>query len=152
VIACVVADWAWYEAGRWKGDRVIHFIHSFTSDPEGHDHRAKVIFRRHGPPILLIAKFVPGLDAVAPPLAGTSGTSRAHFLSFEITGACLWAGAYVALGYFFSDDLGRATSFVTRTGALLVGAVLFLGLIYFVARLVRNRGVRALEAGVKNSE
>ena len=47
---------------------------------------------RFGPPILLISKFVPGLDAVAPPLAGTSRTSRARFLAFDVSElACMRA-------------------------------------------------------------
>ena len=33
VTACVLADWPWYEAGRHKGDRVLHFIHRLTRDP-----------------------------------------------------------------------------------------------------------------------
>lgn len=31
IIACVLADWVWYEAGRRKGDKVLHF---FTASRE----------------------------------------------------------------------------------------------------------------------
>ncbi len=31
--ACVTGDWAWYEAGRRNGDRVLDFIHRLTRDP-----------------------------------------------------------------------------------------------------------------------
>src|SRR5271165_1007758 len=105
VSASVLADWVWYEAGRRGGDKVLHFIHRLTRDPDAHDRRAKRIFARYGPPILVVAKFVPGLDAVSPPLAGTSGTSRLRFLTFEILGATLWSTAYTGLGYIFSRDL-----------------------------------------------
>ena len=79
ITACVLADWVWYEAGRRGGDKVLHFMHRFTRDPDFHDRRAKKVFARYGLPILLVAKFIPGLDAVAPPLAGTSRTSRVRF-------------------------------------------------------------------------
>ena len=48
VIACVLADWVWYEAGRRGGDKVLHFIHRLTRDPDYHDRRAKETFARYG--------------------------------------------------------------------------------------------------------
>src|SRR5271166_1310225 len=63
VTACVLADWPWYGAGRHQGNRVLHFIHRLTRDPDVHNRRAKKTFARHGPFILSVAKFVPGLDA-----------------------------------------------------------------------------------------
>ena len=124
VTACVLADWVWYEAGRRKGDKVLHFIHRLTRDPDAHDRRAKRTFARYGPPLLLIAKFVPGLDAVAPPLAGTSRTSRLRFLTFDAVGATLYACAYTGLGYVFSHDLDRAAAYVGRAGTILGGVAL----------------------------
>src|SRR6202142_2370227 len=118
ISACVLADWIWYEAGRRGGDKVLHFIHRLTRNPEAHDRRAKRTFARYGPPILIIAKFVPGLDAVAPPLAGTSRTSRLRFLTFDAVGAGLYSCAYAALGYVFSHDLGRAAAYAGRAGTV----------------------------------
>lgn len=43
VTACVLADWVWYEAGRRRGDKVLHFIHRFTRDPDYHDRRAYLL-------------------------------------------------------------------------------------------------------------
>jgi membrane protein DedA with SNARE-associated domain/DNA-directed RNA polymerase specialized sigma24 family protein len=143
VIACVLADWVWYEAGRRKGDKVLHFLHSFTRDPDAHDRRAKRIFARYGPPLLLVAKFVPGLDAVAPPLAGISRTSRLRFLAFETVGAGLWSGTYAGLGYIFSHDLDRAAAYVGRAGKFLACLVLAGLFIYALRKLVlRYRFVR----------
>ncbi len=75
VIACVLADWWWYEAGRLRGDKVLHRIHRCAPDLDAADRRARKTFAQYGLPILVLCKFVPGLDAVAPPLAGTSRTS-----------------------------------------------------------------------------
>jgi membrane protein DedA with SNARE-associated domain len=124
IAACVLADWVWYEAGRRGGDKVLHFIHRFTRDPDFHDRRAKRIFARYGLLLLLVAKFVPGLDAVTPPLAGTSRTSRVRFLAFDAAGAGLYACVYGGLGYVFSHDLDRAAAYVSRAGTFLVGLAL----------------------------
>jgi len=138
VTACVLADWPWYEAGRRQGDRVLHFIHRLTRDPDAHDRRAKKTFARYGPPILLIAKFVPGLDAVTPPLAGTSGTSRVQFLALDAVGAGLYSCAYAGLGYMFSHDLDRAAAYASRAGTvftvLWVTVLAIFGARYLVRR------------------
>ncbi len=140
VTACVLADWVWYEAGRRWGDKVLHLIHRLARDPEARDRRAKRIFAKYGPPLLVLAKFVPGLDAVAPPLAGTSGTRRTRFLVFETIGASLWSTTYAGLGYAFSHSLDRAAAYVGRAGALLAGLLAFAGLsIYAASKLVRWR-------------
>jgi membrane protein DedA with SNARE-associated domain len=120
IVACISADMVWYEAGRRRGDKVLHFMHRFTRDPDFHDRRAKRIFARYGLPLLLVSKFVPGLDAVAPPLAGTSRTSRVRFLIFDATGAGIYACVYGGLGYAFSHDLDRAAAYVSRVGTLLL--------------------------------
>jgi len=132
ITACVLADWVWYEAGRQWGHRVVHFVHRFTPEPAATARRSKKLFARYGPLLLVVAKFVPGLDAVAPPLAGTSRTSRPCFLGFETVGATLWAAAYAGLGYVFAHDLDRATAYVGRVGALLAGLLAFAGLFSYV--------------------
>lgn len=141
VTACVLADWPWYEAGRRRGDKVLHFIHRLTRDPDYHDRKAKETFARYGPPILLVSKFVPGLDAVAPPLAGTSRTGRLRFLAFDASGAALYSFTYAGLGYVFRNDLNRAAAYAGRVGSVLT-AVALAGIFVYTARhLMRRRRV-----------
>jgi len=144
VIACVLADWLWYEAGRLRGDKVLHLIHRCALDPDAADRRARKTFAQYGPPILVLCKFVPGLDAVAPPLAGTSGTSRLRFLTLETAGAGLYSGVYSGIGYYFSHDLERVATYAGRAGTLLGGLLFGVVAVYGVRKLVqRNRSVRA---------
>ena len=142
IIAAVLGDWPWYEAGRRHGDRVLHFIHRLARDPDAHDRRAKETFARYGPPILLIAKFVPGLDAVTPPLAGTARTSRLRFMTFDAFGAGIYSGAYAALGYVFSHDLERVAAYAGRAGTVLAGLALAGILMYTVRRYRLTRESR----------
>lgn len=140
VIACVLADWVWYEAGRRRGAKVLHFIHSIASrDPDAHDRRAKETFARFGPPLLLFCKFIPGLDAVVPPMAGASRTRRLLFLALEIVGASLYSGAYASLGYVFSHDLNRAATYASRAGTFLAALAVSALFIYTARKLVRWR-------------
>jgi membrane protein DedA with SNARE-associated domain len=143
VAASVLADWVWYEAGRFRGDRVLHFIHRLAPDPDAADRRAKQTFARFGPPLIVLAKFVLGLDAVMPPLAGTSHTSRLRFLAFDALGASLYSGAYAGLGYVFSHDLNRAAAYAGRAGTVLAGLAFAVLSIYAARKLVqRHRSTR----------
>jgi len=148
VAACLLADWLWYEAGRLWGDRVLHFVHSLARDPEAAERRSRRNFARHGTQLLMLAKFVPGLDAVTPPLAGTSGTSPIRFLAFDTVGAALYSAVYAGIGYVLSHDLDRAAAYAGGVGALV--GVLALGglLIYAGPKLVRwHRVIRELRLG-----
>jgi membrane protein DedA with SNARE-associated domain len=115
----------------------LHFIHRLTRDPDYHVRRAKETFARFGLPLLLLAKFVPGLDAVMPPLAGTSRTSRLRFLAFDAVGAAIYSCAYAGLGYVFSHDLDRAAAYVSRAGTVVAGLVLAALAVYVARKLVR---------------
>jgi membrane protein DedA with SNARE-associated domain len=94
IVACLLADMVWYEAGRRWGDQILHFIYGLALDPDAATRRSKEAFVRHGARTLMLAKFVVGLDAATPPLAGLSGTSRTRFIAFDAIGAGLWSGVY----------------------------------------------------------
>jgi membrane protein DedA with SNARE-associated domain/rhodanese-related sulfurtransferase len=135
--ASVLADWVWYGAGRRWGDPILHFIHGLALDPDAAERRSKRNFAKYGPAVLLVAKFVPGLDAAAPPLAGVSGISPLRFLAFDAAGVSLWSCAYTGLGYAFSRDLNHAVTYATRMGQVFVSIALAGLFIYLGRRLVR---------------
>jgi membrane protein DedA with SNARE-associated domain/rhodanese-related sulfurtransferase len=132
VAASMLADWVWYAAGRRWGDTILHFIHGLAIDPDAAERRSKKNFAKYGPAVLLVAKFVPGLDAAAPPLAAITGTGQLRFLTFDTAGATLWSFAYAGLGYAFSRDLNRAAAYAARMGQIfalvaLAGLSIYLG-------------------------
>jgi membrane protein DedA with SNARE-associated domain/rhodanese-related sulfurtransferase len=135
-LGCVLADLVWFEAGRLRGNNILHFVLRFSSKPDAGAARTKQPFNRYGLKVLLIAKFVIGLDAVAPPLAGMSGTSRLRFISFDAVGATLWAGLYAGLGYVFSRQLDKAVAYAGKMKAFLMATVLLIVAVFVVRRLV----------------
>jgi membrane protein DedA with SNARE-associated domain/rhodanese-related sulfurtransferase len=137
VVACLLADMVWYEAGRRWGDQILHFVYGFALDPEAAARRSKDAFVRHGLRTLMLAKFVVGLDAATPPLAGLSGTSRLRFMAFDAVGVALWSGVYAGLGYVLGKDLDRAAGYAARLGALWVAVVFALLAMYVGRKLVR---------------
>ncbi len=135
MIASVLADFAWYQAGRLRGDNVVHFLHRFSSRPDSHAERTKQLFARYGTKVLLISKFVIGLDAIAAPLAGMSGTSWMRFVSFDAVGSAMWAGLYAGLGFAFCQQLDKAAMYAGRLGEILAAVVILLVAVLIIHRL-----------------
>ena len=71
--------------------------------------RTQDSFGRRRAATLMIAKFVPGLATLAPPVAGENGMGFGRFLFFDGIGSALWVGALLAAGRFFGDLLKRNT-------------------------------------------
>jgi hypothetical protein len=98
------------------------------------------MFLRLGRKLLLVAKFLPGLSAVASPLAGSAGVARWQFVLLDITGALIWAGTWMGIGYAFSEALDVVAGWVARLGGyalLLAGAALAAYVVFKYAKRQR---------------
>jgi membrane protein DedA with SNARE-associated domain len=101
--------------------------------------RTEHVFARYGAAFILVAKFVPGLTTVVPPLAGMAAIGRARFALYELGGVLLWAGTWVGLGYFFSDAISSIALSATRLGRMLGVVVLGAVAAYILGRYLRRR-------------
>ena len=125
--ASLPPDLAWFELGRRRGPRVLARICAISLEPDWCVRRTESMFIRFGRKLLLVAKFLPGLSAVASPLAGSAGVARWQFVLLDVTGALLWAGTWMGIGYAFSEALDVVAGWVARLGGyalLLAGAAL----------------------------
>jgi len=123
-VAALLADLVWYELGRRKGMRVLRLLCRISLEPDSCIRRTEDTFARHGARSLLVAKFLPGLRTVAPPLAGIFQMRLARFLWFDAAGTALWIGTFVGLGYAFSDQLEQLVDQAGRFGAGLLAVLL----------------------------
>jgi len=114
--ASILGDTIWYVLGRQKGARVLRFLCRISLEPDTCVRRTEQIFERHGAGSLILAKFVPGLATVAPPLAGVSGMSWSLFLATAAAAGALYTAAYAGLGYLFSAQLERLVEHSLRFG------------------------------------
>ncbi len=125
--ACAIADNAWYLLGRRRGAKVLRLICRLALEPDSCVRQTETTFQRFGIRSLLVAKFVPGFNAVAAPLAGISGISFSRFFAFDTLGALVWITVYGGLGYVFSDQLDVVGDYAARMGSWV--AVVALGLL-----------------------
>ena len=127
MLAVSICDALWYQLGRRRGMKVLQLLCRISLEPDSCVRRTQVNFERRGVWALVIAKFIPGLSAMAPPLAGISRMSWLRFALFDGLGALLWASAYIGTGYVFSGELERVAAHLNFLGSglfLLLVAVL----------------------------
>jgi membrane protein DedA with SNARE-associated domain len=145
VAACLVADLIWYEVGRWRGPQVLRFLCRLSLERDSCVRDSQEMMGRHGARLLLVAKFLPGLNTVAQPLAGVVHMPRGRFLAFDVLGAIVWVGLYTALGYVFADQIEMVAAQAARLGRwLLVVLVAALGAYLLIRWINRQRFIRRL--------
>jgi membrane protein DedA with SNARE-associated domain len=118
--ACLIADNVWFQLGRRRGGRILRFICRISLEPDSCVRQTENAFHKYGLRSLLVSKFVPGLNAVAAPMAGSSGTALGRFAIYDSAGALLWIGCYVGLGWLFYDQLEVVAAHAVQTGSWLV--------------------------------
>ncbi len=116
VFACLLADTLWFYLGRYRGNQVVRLLCRISLEPDSCVRRTQNVFTKHGLKGLLVAKFVPGLNTVAPPLAGMSRVSIRRFLIFDTGGAILYGGSFILLGLIFHDQLEQIAGALASIG------------------------------------
>src|SRR5437868_3755829 len=104
-IACLIADTAWFYLGRHRGNRVLGFLCSISLEPDSCVRRTQNVFTRYGLRGIVVAKFVPAMSTIAPPLAGMSGINAGRFLLVDGFGSLLYGTVFLSLGYLFSRQI-----------------------------------------------
>jgi len=130
VLACLAADTFWFYLGRYRGDRVLGLLCRISLEPDSCVRRTQNVFTRYGLRGVVVAKFVPGLSTVAPPLAGMSGVGIQRFLLADGLGSVLYGGIFMCLGYLFSSQIQQVASALGNLGGGLVRLLIGLGVVY----------------------
>jgi membrane protein DedA with SNARE-associated domain/rhodanese-related sulfurtransferase len=127
VLACYIGDGLWFAGGRIYGRPVLGLLCRVSLSPDSCVRQSEYHFERWGKAVLIVSKFVPGLSAVTPPLAGAMRMGWPSFIVLNGIGITLWAGLPIAAGMLFHDQLGRLVAWLEGYGTaavLLMGALL----------------------------
>jgi len=144
LVACLIADLIWYYLGRRSGQRILGLLCRISLEPDTCVRRTQDVFTRYGMRGLVVAKFIPGLSTLAPPMAGSSGVGLPRFILFDGAGSLLYVGGFLLLGFMFGHQLGQIMAAVGHLGigalSLIVGlVVLYIGYKYYERhRLLRE--------------
>ncbi len=83
LVACLIADCAWFQIGRSRGSKVLAFLCRLALEPDSCVRQTEGGFARYGVRFLLVSKFIPGMNALAAPLAGSAGVRWIPFLIYD---------------------------------------------------------------------
>ena len=128
VVASVLADWVWYQAGKRYGYRVLAGLCKLSINPASCVSQTEARFIRWGIPSLVVAKFIPGFSTVAPPIAGAFRMHQGGFLLAAGAGGALWAGLALGVGWVLKDTVHRLIlSLDQHTGPAIALVLLLAG-------------------------
>jgi len=99
--------------------------------------KATEFFSRHGPKIVVIARFIEGLRQANGIVAGISGMRWKRFLIFNMLGAALWVAVWTTIGYVSGSHIDTIYSDATRY-ITYVGVALGVGVLVYVGRRLRR--------------
>jgi membrane protein DedA with SNARE-associated domain/rhodanese-related sulfurtransferase len=123
VVASLIADWLWYWLGSLFGYRVLAGLCRLSINPASCVTQTEARFIRWGLGSLVLAKFIPGFAAVAPPIAGALRMSLSGFLLASAAGAALWAGIAIGAGWMLKGAVPHLVSVLeqhARGGLVLI--------------------------------
>jgi len=131
LVACLLADLAWYWAGRYFGATVMRTLCRISLSPDSCVKQSELRFQRWRGQILLVAKFVPGLSTIAPPLVGAMRLRPQIFVLMDGLGSLLWIGVMVALGYAFAHQIDHLLLILASAGTVAV-EIIVTGLLAYI--------------------
>jgi membrane protein DedA with SNARE-associated domain/rhodanese-related sulfurtransferase len=132
VIACLMADCGWYWVGQQYGIRVLKTLCRVSLEPDSCVSQTQTRFERWGINSLVIAKFIPGLAIIAPPMAGAMRIGWPRFFLLSTCAAVLWVGAGLAAGVLFRSQIGALLEHLQQFGSI-AAAGLLLSLAAYIA-------------------
>jgi membrane protein DedA with SNARE-associated domain/rhodanese-related sulfurtransferase len=140
----MVADTLMFLLGRRTGWWLLGLLCRLSLNPESCILRSADAFYKRGRWLLLFAKFIPGVNTLAPPLAGSMNMPFVSFIRLDVLGAALYVSAYFTVGYLFSDVLGAITAGYQTLGRV-VSIILAVAIVFYLIGLawtwIRSRAL-----------
>lgn len=147
VAGCLISDYFWFRAGRHYGKRILRLLCKISLSPDSCVSQTEDNFTRWGAKSLVVAKFIPGFNTIAPPLAGAMGTTTTRFVWLSIAGGLLWSGVGMGLGAWFHDSVDDVIDWFETLGStalMVVGALLAVFILLKYVERKRNLGAARL--------
>ena len=139
ITAMMLGDILLFILGRYTGWALLGFLCRLSLNPETCILRSAETFYKRGRVALVFAKFVPGVNTMAPPLAGSMKMKFAQFLRFDFAGTCLYISAYAGLGFVFRDFVVKITHGLQSAGQAFTEVVVVAIFGFVVYRIVHYR-------------
>ena len=145
MVALMIGDIAQFWLGRYAGWALLGFLCRLSMNPETCVLRSAESFYKRGKVTLIIAKFIPGINTMAAPLAGSMKMRFGQFLRLDFVGALLYVVTYLLVGFLSRDFLAATLNSFHAAGRameVVVVAALVVYAAYRVTQFVRYKKYR----------
>jgi membrane protein DedA with SNARE-associated domain/rhodanese-related sulfurtransferase len=143
---CVMADLFWFSAGRRYGKRILKLLCRISLSPDYCVSQTEDNFRKWGVKSMMVAKFIPGFNTIAPPMAGAMGTRLPVFLSFSLMGGLLWSLTGILIGVYFNENIDEVLAILSTMGGTALAVLGTLLALFVLFKYVeRRRFQRAMQ-------
>jgi membrane protein DedA with SNARE-associated domain len=137
ILPIIIGDSILYFLGRESGWALLGILCRVSMNPETCILRSAESFYKRGRITLLFAKFIPGVNTMAPPLAGSMKMRLRQFLLFDAGGATLYVLAYACGGFAFSKvirDVAKIFETVGHAVTWIIGLafIVYLGYRFYI--------------------
>lgn len=122
-----------YWIGRFIGPRVFTREKSRLLNP-AHLERTRLFYDRHGPQMIIFARFLPIIRTFAPFVAGIGRMRYAKFLFYSFAGCIFWIGFFVYCGYYFGN-----IPFVKQNLTLFILGIIAVSLLPGITAFIRQK-------------
>jgi len=131
-----LGDQTWFTLGRKYGPALIDRFPSSRPRVAA----ASALLERYGTLFILSFRFLYGIRNVAAAVCGLAGMPWIRFATLNFIGAGVWAGSFVAAGWFIGGLLGVENLFYLIVSAGLLALLFFIGRHFRKRRLARAVG------------
>jgi membrane protein DedA with SNARE-associated domain len=132
ISAMLLGDSLLYTLGGRMGWHLLGFLCRISVNPETCILRSAESFYKRGRATLVFAKFIPGINTMAPPLAGSMKMPFWQFLGLDFLGACAYALTYGLIGFLFRNFIATIAHGFQAAGHA-VEIVVVIAVLAFVA-------------------
>ena len=139
VAALLLGDTAQFWLGRYMGWALLGFLCRVSINPETCILRSAESFYKRGKITLVIAKFIPGVNTMAAPLAGSMKMRFSQFLRLDFAGALVYSLTYLLVGYVSRDFLAALLRGFHAAGRAMEGVIVAALAVYAIYRIVQYR-------------
>ena len=138
VIGSLIGSLISYYMGLWGGNKFVCTLGKYCFLDETDLTKTEELFKRHGDPVIFIARFIPVVRHLISIPAGIGKMDLKKFCFYTAAGAALWNLILIWLGYYLGQNWRLIRNY-SEYFSIAVAALLVLAGIVFIVRHLRHR-------------
>jgi len=133
-MGCILGDNISFYVGRRLGRPFITHYGKYILITKKRLEYVEHFFEKHGDKTIFIQRWITGVRVIGALVAGTTQMPWPRFVLFNCLGAVTWVTTISLIAYFLAVNLPLLLKIVGRSGWILLGLVIVIGLYFYLKR------------------